>query len=73
MSIEIVTDAERTTVMGLHQSICAAGMFVGPLPSGVLAETIGIQPMFGVTASALLAAGPFLARLLPTGSPEHKP
>jgi MFS family permease len=57
MSIERVKDAERTIAMGLHQAIYAIGMFVGPAVSGVLADHIGLQPMFGITAFACLALG----------------
>jgi hypothetical protein len=32
-------------------------MFGGPALSGVLAEAMGLQPMFGVTAMACLALG----------------
>jgi DHA1 family multidrug resistance protein-like MFS transporter len=57
MSIERVEDAERTIAMGLHQAIYAIGMFVGPALSGVLADHIGLQPMFGGTAFVCLALG----------------
>jgi MFS family permease len=64
MSIQHVTDAERTTAMGLHQAVYAIGMFGGPALSGVLAEAMGIQPMFGVTAVACLILGWLGSRLL---------
>lgn len=57
MSIERVNEAERATAMSLHQAIYAIGMFVGPAVSGVLADHIGLQPMFGVTAFAVLILG----------------
>lgn len=57
LSIERVSEAERATAMSLHQAIYAVGMFVGPAISGVLAEHIGLQPMFGVTAVAVLGLG----------------
>ncbi len=59
MSIQNVADAERTTAMGLHQSVYAIGMFTGPWLSGILADAMGIRPMFGVTALACLALGLF--------------
>ena len=65
MSIRDVADAQRNTAMGLHQSVYAMGMFAGPWLSGLLADAIGIRPMFGVTAIACLTAGVFLIRLLP--------
>jgi predicted MFS family arabinose efflux permease len=65
MSIRDVADAQRNTAMGLHQSVYALGMFAGPWLSGLLADAIGIRPMFGVTAFACLATGVFLIRLLP--------
>jgi MFS family permease len=57
MSIQNVADAERTTAMGLHQAVYAIGMFTGPWLSGILADAMGIQPMFGATAFACLALG----------------
>jgi MFS family permease len=57
MSIERVDETERATAMSLHQAIYALGMFIGPAVSGVLADHIGLQPMFGVTAVAVLILG----------------
>jgi MFS family permease len=57
MSIRYVRDAERTTAMGLFQSVYAIGMFGGPWVSGWLADAIGIRPMFGVTAFLCLTLG----------------
>jgi MFS family permease len=57
MSIERVVDDERTTAMGLHQSVYAAGMFAGPWLGGILASAMGVQPMFAATAAASLALG----------------
>ncbi len=65
MSIRDVVDEERTTAMGLHQSVYAIGMFTGPWLSGLLADAIGLRPMFGVTAFACLALALGLIRLLP--------
>jgi MFS family permease len=64
MSIQHVLGGERTTAMGLHQAVYAVGMFGGPWLSGILAEAMGIQPMFGVTACACLVAGVGAARWL---------
>ena len=57
MSIERVDRAERTTAMGLHQSVYAIGMFAGPWLSGILADSLGIRPMFGLTAAGVLVLG----------------
>jgi DHA1 family multidrug resistance protein-like MFS transporter len=57
MSIEHVPDERRTTAMGLFQAVYGVGMFAGPSLSGVLADAIGIRPMFGATALACLVAG----------------
>jgi MFS family permease len=65
LSIRDVADAERNTAMGLHQSVYAVGMFAGPWLSGILADAVGIRPMFGVTAFACLAVSVLLIRLLP--------
>jgi MFS family permease len=64
LSIQQVQNADRSTAMGLHQAVYAIGMFAGPALSGVLAEAIGIQPMFGITAVACLALGLLGARWL---------
>ncbi len=55
MSIEKVDDSRRSTAMGLHQSVYAVGMFAGPWLSGILAEAMGIQSMFGWSTVAFLA------------------
>jgi MFS family permease len=64
MSIERVVDDERTTAMGLHQSVYAAGMFAGPWLGGILASAMGVQPMFAATAAASLTLGVLGTRLL---------
>jgi MFS family permease len=64
LSIQHVADEERTTAMGLHQSVYAIGMFAGPWLSGILADALGIRPMFGVTAFACLFLGWFGAHWL---------
>jgi MFS family permease len=66
MSIRQVADAERTTAMGLHQAVYAIGMFGGPWLSGMLADAMGIRPMFGVTAFVCLALGLLVTRWLTT-------
>jgi MFS family permease len=66
MSIQQVADAERTTAMGLHQALYAIGMFGGPWLSGMLADAMGIRPMFGVTAFICLGLGLFVTRRLTT-------
>ena len=57
MSIEHVPDDKRTTAMGFFQAVYGIGMFAGPALSGVLADAMGIRPMFGVTALACLMVG----------------
>jgi predicted MFS family arabinose efflux permease len=64
LSIQHVQNADRTTAMGLHQAVYAIGMFAGPALSGVLAEVMGIQPMFAVTAVGCLLLGLSGARWL---------
>ena len=70
LSIRDVDDSERTTAMGLHQSVYALGMFAGPWLSGILADALGLRPMFGFTAAACLVVPPILIRLLPSHRPE---
>lgn len=69
LSIRYVSDSERTTAIGLHQSVYASGMFAGPWLSGILADALGLRPMFGVTAGACLVIGVWLiSRLSSRGS-----
>jgi MFS family permease len=64
MSIRNVVETERTTAMGLHQSVYAAGMFFGPWVSGIIAEAVGVRMTFGITAFACLFLGLAGTRLL---------
>ncbi len=64
MSIEKVDDAQRTTAMGLHQAVYGTGMFAGPWISGILADALGIQPMFWITGAMCLALSFGLVRVL---------
>jgi MFS family permease len=64
MSIQRVEERQRTTAMGLFQSLYSIGMFAGPWVSGMLADAIGIRPMLGVTAAACLVPGVLVTGLL---------
>ena len=64
VSIKNITATERTTAMGIHQTIFAIGMSLGPAFSGVVADAIGLQPMFGVTGVVCLALGWLGTRLI---------
>lgn len=57
MSIEQVDSPQRATAMGVHQSVYSIGMFAGPWLSGILAASMGLKPMFAVTAIASLVLG----------------
>lgn len=57
LSIAYVDEAQRNTAMGLHQAVYGMGMFAGPWLSGILADAIGVQPMFAWTAGAVLLVG----------------
>jgi MFS family permease len=72
LSIRDVADTQRTTAMGLHQSVYAIGMFSGPWLSGLVADAIGIRLMLGATAVASLSAAFFLIRLLPEKQADHR-
>ena len=53
-SVAHASDQERSTAMGLFQAVYAIGMFTGPWLSGFLANSMGIQPMFALTAAGVL-------------------
>lgn len=69
LSIRHVDDAQRTTAMGLHQAVYAAGMFTGPWLSGILADALGLRPMLGITAAGCLVLSLALIRLVPRRQP----
>ncbi len=64
LCIRDIAEESRTTAMGLHQSIYAIGMFAGPAFSGVIADALGIRPMFVITALFCLLIGVLLASRL---------
>lgn len=64
VSIKKIAANERTTAMGIHQTIFAIGMSLGPAFSGVVADAIGLQPMFGVTGVAVLMFGALGTRIM---------
>ena len=64
LSIRHVDESQRASAMGLHQAVYAIGMFAGPWLGGILAQAIGLRPMFAVTAGALLLFGLLGARLM---------
>jgi MFS family permease len=49
LSIRQVDDEQRSTAMGLHQAVYSIGMFAGPWLSGILADGLGMRPMFAIT------------------------
>jgi MFS family permease len=71
LSIRDVEESQRTTAMGLHQSIYAIGMFAGPAVTGLLAAATSIQLAFYVTATVTLIAGLFGTRLMRGGGARH--
>jgi MFS family permease len=64
LSIRFVDERQRATAMGLYQSVYAIGMFSGPWLSGIVADGIGIQPMFAITGAVCLVLGLVGTRLL---------
>jgi MFS transporter, DHA1 family, multidrug resistance protein len=56
MSIERVEQPQRSTAMGIHQSVYAIGMFIGPWIGGLVAEAQGIRPMFRLVAFLIFGA-----------------
>ncbi len=64
LSIRYVDESQRATAMGLFQAVYGIGMFGGPWLSGVLADGIGIQPMFAITGAVCLVLGLIGTRLL---------
>jgi len=72
MSVQRVETSQRSTAMGIHQALYAIGMFSGPWLGGVLADAMGLRPMFAIISAVNLALGYilifFLAKLKPHDS-----
>ncbi len=64
LSIRYVDEEQRASAMGLHQAVYAIGMFAGPWLGGILGKALGLRPMFGITAVALLLLGLAGTRLM---------
>jgi predicted MFS family arabinose efflux permease len=50
LAIRRVVPEQRSTAMGIHQAVYAVGMFAGPWCAGLLADLMGLRPMFVVMA-----------------------
>jgi MFS family permease len=72
LSIRDVALDSRTTAMGIHQSVYAAGIFLGPWVSGMLADALGLRPMFGLNAVICLVLGA-AGTLLLSRSAQRRP
>jgi DHA1 family multidrug resistance protein-like MFS transporter len=70
MSIQYVAGSDRDTAMGLHQNLYAVGMFTGPWLGGLLANSLGIRAMIGLTAIFFLPVSLIISRRLALAS--HK-
>jgi MFS family permease len=57
LSIQYVSEGERSAAMGLHQAVYALGMTAGPWLGGIMAQGLGLRPMFGITAALCLILG----------------
>lgn len=71
LSIERVDLSHRTTAMGIHQAIYALGMFSGPWIGGVVADALGIRPMFAIVAGVCVSAASALVLLTPGAKPAE--
>jgi predicted MFS family arabinose efflux permease len=57
LSIRYVREEERSTAMGLHQSVYGFGMFFGPYLSGYIARAIGVHELFWVLLGVIIFSG----------------
>ena len=64
MSIQNVDPSQRSTAVGIHQAFYAIGMFTGPWVSGIIADHIGIRPVFFITAAGFLVLAILLLAVL---------
>ena len=57
INMQQVDSSQRSMAVGLNQALTALGMFAGPWVSGMLADWLGLRPMFGITAAMCLLLG----------------
>ena len=69
LSIQSVPSTERATAMGVFQSLYAIGMLLGPLLLGFLADGLGLDSVFYVSAVLCVVGG--LASLAPAIVRQH--
>ncbi len=60
LCMEDIPDKARASAMGLHQSVYAVGMFLGPWAAGVLADHAGVYAAFGIIGTGSLLASAVL-------------
>jgi len=67
LSIRHVDEDQRASAMGLFQATYGLGMFGGPWLSGILANNIGVQPMFAIVGAVCFVIGMVGVRKLTNG------
>ena len=69
LSIQYVDGPRRATAMGIHQAVYAIGMVTGPWAAGLIADALGIRPMFAIIGIiAFVGAGSMILLYAPPGS-----
>jgi MFS family permease len=64
LCMEDIPESARASAMGLHQSVYAVGMFLGPWAAGVLADAVGLHATFAsIGAGSLLISAALLIYL----------
>jgi len=63
--IDVVPKALRTRSLGIYSGVLFAGIFCGTAMGGVLADRLGYDAVFLVSAVLVLVSGLFVYRLLP--------
>jgi MFS family permease len=65
LSIRDVSPSDRATAMGVFQAIYAIGGFLGPVSTGFLGDTFGMNSIFFVAAAAAVLGVIVVARRVP--------
>lgn len=57
LSIRAVPPAQRATAMGVYQALYSIGMLTGPVVGGLVADGLGLEAVFYMSAASVLVAG----------------
>ena len=69
--LDIMPEKQRSQSLGIYTGVLFAGIFCGTAMGGVLADRLGMDAVFLISAALVLIAGIFIYRLMPGRKLPH--